>query len=99
MITPQTYLKIKKQQEAFIDKARERIIKAYNSAYLCPVPKNIRKATARDIVEDAIIWYPDWDEGKWCVVEEVLRAGDDFKAFTAEGGDRYGLDGAYVEED
>ena len=75
-------------------------------------PKNLRPAKASDIVEGAIIWYPKWAELEdfdddmneipvqcWKEVYEVKWPDDAFKAYTADDGCRYGLDGAYVEEE
>ena len=64
------------------------------------LPANIRRAIASDIKQGAIIWYPRWKEedGRcWNIVEEVLRASDDWKAYCAQDGCRYGLDGAFIE--
>lgn len=63
----------------------------------------LRVATPADIVVGALLWYEreeDGDEGNphyWCIVEDVLRPSDAWKAFTAHDGCRYGLDGAMVE--
>lgn len=83
--------------------AREAENKAYFAAIAAPLPPHRRPASPSDIVEGAIIWYPGWgeDEGiaNWKLVSEVLRPNDPWKAFCAEDGCRYGLDGAYVEVD
>ncbi len=63
-----------------------------------PLPANLRPATAADLAKiDQVVWYPDWDDRKWCVVDEIEHYGDQFKAFSAHDGNRYGLDGAFVE--
>jgi len=64
------------------------------------LPRNLMPATAKDIIEGTIIWYPEWeeDEGRcWNVVGEVLNPSDSFKAYYAHEGCRYGLEGAFVE--
>lgn len=61
-----------------------------------PSRDKVREAVGSDIREGAIIWYLD-DEAYWQMVYEVLRPNDLFKAYTAEDGCRYGLEGAYVE--
>jgi len=63
-------------------------------------PKNLRKATSKDIVEGALIWYPGYDdnypEPHWAIVQEVLNPTSDYKAYIFDGC-RIGLEGAYVE--
>ena len=58
----------------------------------------LRKATPRDIVEDAEIIYPatQYYEEFIAIVDDVLNPSSDWKAFSARDGCRYGLDGAYV---
>jgi hypothetical protein len=86
-------------------------------ACYAPIPENLRPATSKDIVEGAILWYPefrhntvdlenpDYDEDEahearaWRMVELVERPRDRFKAFSADDGCRYGLEGAFVDED
>ena len=60
-------------------------------------PENTKEATAEDIVIGKVIWYRDrLGGGHWQVVEEVLKPNDLFKAYCAEDGCRYGLEGALV---
>jgi len=58
-----------------------------------------RQATSKDIVADATV-YIEGDDGDLHkkVIEEVLRPSDEFKAFSADDGCRYGLDGCYIKE-
>jgi hypothetical protein len=70
---------------------------AEEDAQLAPLPQNLRPATSRDIVEGAILWYPEWNERKWALVGDVRHPNDQWKAYTAQDGCRYGLDGAFVE--
>jgi len=63
-----------------------------------PMPKRRRPAEPRDITEGAFIWYPEHPPGRrLLIVEEVKYPDDDFKAFCATDGCRYGLRGAFVE--
>lgn len=74
-------------------------------AAIAPVPENIRPAEAVDIIEGAIIWYPEYGDFSdelypcpyWKLVSEPRHYGDDWKAFVASDGCRYGLRGAFVE--
>lgn len=65
------------------------------------LPSNLRKAEASDIVEGATIWYPanEYRDAYVNTVVAVRYPSDLFKAYVAEDGSRYGLDGAYVEGD
>ena len=81
-----------------VEKYKEMVLleKAMNQ----PKPDNIRlrKATNEDIVYGNIIWYKEGDNGPfWKIVEETLNPNDNWKAFIAEDGCRYGLYDAYVE--
>jgi len=71
------------------------------------LPEKLRPAVASDIVEGAIIWYPDWRDEEhgnepdcrlWNMVDEVMYPNDDWKAYVAHDGCRYGLYAAFVEE-
>lgn len=61
----------------------------------CTPPDEMRPAEAADIVPGAELWYPRHEE--WHIVLEVHHPSDPWKAFSATDGDRYGLDGAFVE--
>jgi hypothetical protein len=73
-----------------------------------PNPDELRPATARDIVVGAIIYYPlelYWIGAKqhtrpayWSRVDQVRHPDDDFKAYVADDGCRYGLSGAFVRK-
>lgn len=99
-MTPAEYLAIEKTERAIIEAAEKRIEKARKAANRCKPPKNRRPAWARDIKVGAVIWH---ERGKrfggdyWHVVDEVRHPEDSFKAYVADDGCRYGLDGAYVE--
>lgn len=68
-----------------------------------PPMHRLRHAEPRDIVQGNILWYPehrrDCDNapGCWHYIEEVDYPNSAYKAYSAEDGCRYGLDGAYVE--
>ncbi len=95
-MTPQEYLKIAEAQWQRINEARDVMAAAYAESAACPLPENLRPATARDIVLGAVLWYPAWDDTKWAIVEDVIHPDDDFKAYMWDGS-RYGLSGAFVE--
>ncbi len=90
--------------EAELHAAREKVANAKLLACEQARPTGaLRVATAADIKVGALLWYKreeDGDEGNpyyWCIVEEVLRPNDPWKAYTAHDGCRYGLDEAMVE--
>lgn len=71
-----------------------------------PLPNKLRPAEPKDIIEGAILWYPEHRQASdgedealpyWKLVGEVLRPNDEWKTYCAEDGCRYGLDGAFVE--
>ena len=88
-----------------VEQARKAADEAGRLACMVEVPEKLRPAEAKDIIEGAIIWYPEYrdisDEkypcAGWMLVREPLHYGDPYKAFTANDGCRYGLDGAFVE--
>lgn len=95
---------MRKEIKAWLD-AEERVKAATEEAdrlrnlarAIVPPPrKKVREAVASDIREGAIIWYLD-NESYWQMVFQVLHPSDPFKAYCAEDGCRYGLEGAYVE--
>ena len=94
---PREYLSIRKRAERNIRRLERIQLDAIGSALGYPTPNNLRPAVAGDIVVDQVLWYPG-DEEHWTIVEEVLRPNDAFKAYMWGGG-RYGLDGAFVEDE
>ena len=88
-----------------VEQAQEAAEEAERRAQMAEIPKKLRDAEARDIVEGAIIWYPEsrdisdekYPRGGWELVSEPLHYGDDWKAYTSHTGCRYGLRGAFVE--
>lgn len=94
------YVKALENEEA----ARLDTLNKYDEAQKIAIPKKLRPATAKDIVEGAIIWYPKHayhdeveDNAGWMLITEVLYPSDAYKAFCSEDGCRYGLEGAFVE--
>lgn len=58
----------------------------------------LRPAEAEDVQVGAVIWYEvRADRYVPVLVEEVINPNDPYKAYTADDGCRYGLDGAMVE--
>ena len=99
-MTPAEYLTIEQEQNEIIAAAEQRICAARKLADKCSPPKNRRPARASDIVQGAIIWHerePKYGGDYWNIVDEPLHYGDAFKAYCADDGCRYGLQGAYVE--
>lgn len=91
-----------REAEKEVEKAQKRSEQALARAERIKAPKNLRPATAKDIKVGAVIWYPadptnPYDIDHWKLVDEVLRPNDDWKAYTAHDGSRYGLYGAFVE--
>ena len=98
-MTPEEFVKINIEQKAIILAAEMVIFEARELAGLAEMPKNVRKAEAKDIIEGAIIWHKRSKEHGgpyWNIIEEVLLPGDGFKAYCADDGCRYGLDWAFV---
>jgi hypothetical protein len=98
---PEEFIAFREEQEAVISAANKAIDRAYKKAARCRLPANLRPATAKDIRQGAVIWYPRWatdPEGiaAWAIVDLVLYPSDDWKAYEYDGC-RYGLDGAFVE--
>ena len=59
-----------------------------------------RKAEAKDIVEgNTVLLIGDGNFPYEMVIDEVLRPNDPWKAFDADDGCRYGLEGLYVREE
>jgi hypothetical protein len=83
--------------EAKVAEARDVARQAYEDAMLAALPTKLRPATASDIVDGAVLWYPEWTGRKWAMVEEVLRPADPWKAYSSDDGARYGLEGAFME--
>ena len=106
---PEEYLQIEGELGALIAGLQERIDDAMSKASKCPLPKNLRPATPKDIMEGAILWSDlkalGWDEESikegelrhWVIVDEVLRPNDEFKGFEGDDGCRYGYEGRFVE--
>jgi hypothetical protein len=99
-MTPIEYLRIETEQRAIIQAAQAVIDAARRKADRAKPPKTqLRPARAADIRAGLIVWHDrpaDCGGWYWHVVEEPLHYGDEFKAYCADDGCRYGLDGAWV---
>jgi hypothetical protein len=99
-MTPSEYIKIETEQRAIIEKAEAIIADAREKADKAKPPKSeLRKCRPEDIQPGLIVWHDR--EAKhggwyWHIVDEPLHYGDDFKAYVADDGCRYGLSGAWV---
>jgi hypothetical protein len=97
-VSPREFLKIEAEQKKIIRKAEREIEKARRLAGRCPPPANRRRADVADVRPGRVIWHDDGDAGWfWNVVEEVISPGDEFKAYVADDGCRYGMFRAFVE--
>lgn len=98
-MTPEEYLKIKEEQNAIIKLAEDKISDARDKADRAKPPiKLLRRAKAEDIRPGLIVWH-DCGENNWVwhVIYEPRHYGDDWKAYVADDGCRYGLHGAWVK--
>jgi len=75
------------------------VLNELREAVVFPPDEKLRRACSKDIKIGAVIYYKESDFGPvWYVIEEVHAPDSEFKAFTADDGCRYGLDGAFVEK-
>jgi hypothetical protein len=98
-MTPEEYLKIEAALRAVIDTAETQLAEAREKADNAKHPPldQLRRAQADDIRRGLIVWHDNGDSGWfWHVVSEPRHYGDDFKAYFADDGCRYGLRGAWV---
>lgn len=101
-MTPQEYIETEQRLQSKINDLEHQIADARELADKCPLPSNRRPAEPDDIKSGAVIWYEEWASrgdgtAGWCIVDEPRHYGDPFKAFIADDGCRYGLEGASVE--
>jgi len=97
-VTPREFLDFQAEQRKVIRGIERNIEQARRSADRCKPPERRRPAKASDIRFGRVIWHANGDNGWfWNVVVEPLHYGDPFKAYCADDGCRYGLDGAFVE--
>jgi hypothetical protein len=98
-MTPEEYVRVLEKQYEIIGTARDTIYLTSEFAHDNFVwPEDVRPAASDDIVVGQIVYHIDGDDGPfWNIVEEVLRPNDSFKAYCADDGCRYGLDGAWVK--
>lgn len=95
-VSTRDFLKEKKRMEREIKAIEKRLC---NLEPEFPPPSDLRRATAKDICVGQLIWQLECDDGEphWQIIEEVRDPRDDFKAFVAEDGCRYGLHDCWVE--
>lgn len=99
VVTPEDYLLIEMRLDAtrlFLDELEK---ESFDRALASPPPVHLRPATPADVVVNAVLWYPRHDFGTlqtWRIVREVRDPQDAWKAYIADDGCRYGLDGAFV---
>lgn len=96
-MTPQQFIQIQRHQNSIISAAHNTVEIARESVDKSPPKDELRRAKADDIREGAVVWHENGDDGWfWNVVVEPRHYGDPFKAYVADDGSRYGLDGAWV---
>jgi len=98
---PEEFIRIRREIMKTVNRLRGVIDELEKETLNCDPPSDRRPATASDIVEGAVIWYEYYDSPSgyyWQIVDEVQYPNDPFKAYTAEDGCRYGLDGAFVSK-
>ena len=100
-MTPKAFVKIQRRLERVISDASNAIETARDQVVIPPIEK-LRPATADDIKEGAVIFHRqllnDYVGWYWHIISEVRYPNDDFKAYVAEDGCRYGLNEAFVEK-
>jgi hypothetical protein len=98
-MNPKRYLEIKTTMEITIESLRGMIHEALTQASHCPIPANLRPATPADVMEGAVMWFPEWsaDGRQWSIVSSVYDVEDPWKAWMDEDGSRHGLRGAFIE--
>lgn len=96
-MTPHQFQQLEREQNAVIASAHRSISTARDSVDPKPPVDQLRQAKADDMREGAIVWHDNGDEGWfWNIVVEPRHYGDAFKAYVADDGCRYGVDGAWV---
>ena len=92
------YIAARKEAARVCEEAQILVANAEVNASAAKVPTIVRGATHEDVVVGAVLWYPEWDaDNNWSIVDEVLNPDSLWKAYVANDGCRYGLDGAFVE--
>lgn len=96
-MTGEQFLELRAELQSQIDDLQKQIERAYGKIHI-PAISKLRPATAADIVEGNVIYYPQKPTPYFQIIDSVHFPHDDFKAYTAEDGCRYGLDGAFVRK-
>ena len=92
------YIKTREQNNEIRQQLSDKESALYNIALQAPFPKDLRPATAGDVICGNVFYYPNNGNPFWEIIAEVRYPSDDFKAYIGEDGCRYGLDGAFVEK-
>lgn len=98
-MTAREFLELRSELGKAIRSIEEAIGKAESQIAIPPIEK-LRRATSSDVVEGAVFYYKvNESDPYWQIVYKVQYPDDDFKAYVAEDGCRYGLHEAWVEAD
>lgn len=96
-MTPEKFVEERRAIRARIVDLQVGLDTTYEILKTSPFPEHTRPANHADMKVGAVLWYKDFDDGAgWQIVEEVLHPKSNWKAYVAEDGCRYGLDGAFV---
>ncbi len=96
-MTPKQFQQVEREQNTIIASAHRAIATTRASVDPKPPMDELRQAKAGDIREGVIVWHANGDDGWfWNIVVEPRHYGDAFKAYVADDGSRYGLDGAWI---
>ncbi len=91
------FIKERDKLEHRVEAIRHKINSLYESVTI-PDVADLRRATAKDVVVGNVFYYhPSTKHAFWQIIRDVRWPDDDFKAYVAEDGCRYGLDDAWVE--
>ncbi len=97
---PEEFVDLRNSILASIEPLEDIIRRARELAESSPPPENRRPATEADIIVGAIIWHWRSEEHGgwyWHEIKEVHYPSDDFKAYMADDGCKYGLHNAWVK--
>ena len=98
-MTAREFLELRAELSVAIRHLEDAIDKAHEQVTIPPVEK-LRRANSSDVVQGAVFYYGiNEPEPYWQIVDRVQYPDDDFKAYVAEDGCRYGLHEAWVELD
>jgi len=90
------YITKQKEIQGEISILKDTIGHLYDMIEIPDIDK-LRPATAEDVVVGAVFYYPLKSMPYFQIIESVRYPDDDWKAYVAEDGCRYGLHGAYCD--